>query len=172
MESDKGFAEPVLWLVNQLYEVEKRARDATTDQRYRYRQKFSRPLLKKIEEHLDKYRLLVLPKSPAADAIRYPTNQWAALNCDCDDGDLRIDNNATERSLRRVAIGRRNWMFFGSDVGGRTAAVLLSFVTTCRVVGVDTFTWFRDVLARIAQGHPVNRIAELLPHRWAPSPAS
>lgn len=168
VDSAKDFAGPALWLVNRLYQVEERARDATAELRRALRQQFARPLLDKIQGHLDRFRFEVLPKSPAADAIRYLTNQWEALNRYCEDGDLSIDNNATERSLRRVAVGRRNWMFFGSDVGGQTAAVLLSFVASCRLVGVDVYTWFRDVLTRIAQGHPVNRLAELLPHCWKP----
>ncbi len=94
----------------------------------------------------------------------FPCNQWTALTRFCDDGALAIDNNATERALRGIAIGRRNWMFVGSDVGGQTAATLLSFVATCRLADVDSFTWFRDVLTRIAQGHPVKS-----PRRTAPS---
>src|SRR5207302_5391491 len=83
---------------------------------------------------------------------------------------LAIDNNHTERSLRGWAVGRNNWTFFGSDRGGRTAAVLRSFVASCELVKVDPFAWFCDVLARIA-AHPITRLDELLPHRWTPSRA-
>jgi hypothetical protein len=92
---------------------------------------------------------------------------WAALTRYCSDGDLLIDNNGTERSLRSFAVGRNNWTFFGSDNGGTTAAVLRSFVTSCELARIDPFVWFRDVLGRIAE-HPVKRIEELLPHRWVP----
>jgi transposase len=78
---------------------------------------------------------------------------------------LEIDNGASERANRGVAVGRGNWTFFGTDRGGRTAAVLLSFIATCKRCGVEPFAWFRDVLTRIAT-HPVNRLAELLPHNW------
>ena len=96
----------------------------------------------------------------------YSLARWQPLTPYIADGDLPIDNNATERSLRGVAVVRRNWTFFGSDAGGETAAVLLSFVASCRLAGVDVFAWFRDVLTRLAEGHPVNRLRELLPHVW------
>jgi transposase len=78
---------------------------------------------------------------------------------------LEIDNGASERANRGVAVGRGNWTFFGSDRGGQTAAVLLSFIATCKRCGVEPFAWFRDVLKRLAT-HPVTRLAELLPHNW------
>jgi hypothetical protein len=83
---------------------------------------------------------------------------------------LEIDNNRTERSIRGVAVGRHSWIFFGSDQGGHTAAVLRSFVASCQRLGVDPYAWFRDVLTRIA-AHPITRIAELLPHNWKPAQA-
>ena len=94
-------------------------------------------------------------------------NQWRALNEYLDDGELEIDNGATERANHDIAVGRSNWTFFGSDTGGRTAAVLRTFIASCKHNGVEPFAWFRDVLARIA-AHPISRIAELLPHNWKP----
>ena len=82
-----------------------------------------------------------------------------------------IDNGATERANRDIAIGRGNWTFFGSDNGGKTAALLLSFIATCKRCRVQPFAWFRDVLSRIAN-HPVSRLAELLPHNWKPLDAA
>jgi transposase len=76
----------------------------------------------------------------------------------------------TERAIRGVAVGRNNWVFFGSDEGGKTAAALRSFVASCQRVGVDPFVWLKDILSRIAE-HPINRIAELLPHNWASAQA-
>ncbi len=81
--------------------------------------------------------------------------------------DYLIDNNRTERALRGVAVGRNNWVFFGSDRGGKTAAVLRSFVAGCQRAGVDPFAWFQDVLSRIAV-HPITRLTDL-PHNWAPA---
>jgi hypothetical protein len=111
-----------------------------------------------------------LPKSPSGRGVRYSLKNWAALTRYCEDGDLSIDNNATERDIRGVAVGRNNWIFFGSDRGGQTAAILRSFTASCQRVGVEPFAWFKDVLSRIAT-HPINRIAELLPHNWKPVPA-
>ena len=99
--------------------------------------------------------------------MRYALNQWDALTRYLEDGDLEIDNGATERANRDIAIGRGNWTFFGSDEGGRTAAVLMSFIASCKRCGIEPFAWFCDVLARLAT-HPVNRLAELLPHNWKP----
>jgi transposase len=109
----------------------------------------------------------VLPKSPSGAAVRYALNQWKALNVYLEDGELEIDNGATERANRDIAVGRGNWTFFGSDAGGRTAAILRTFIASCKRNGVEPFAWFRDVLSRIG-AHPVNRIAELLPHNWKP----
>ncbi|MCX6620339.1 MAG: transposase domain-containing protein [Acidobacteria bacterium] len=85
-------------------------------------------------------------------------------------GELAIDNNGAERSLRGTAVGRRNWTFFGSDTGGKTASVLTSFIATCQRVKIDPFGCLRDVLGRIA-GHPVNKLDELLPANWKPAQA-
>lgn len=104
----------------------------------------------------------VLPKSPMGQAITYTLNQWTALNVYATDGDLAIDNNASENALRRVALGRKNWLFCGSDNGGQTAAVLFSLIATCQRHQVEPLAYFRNVLTRIA-AHPVSRLAELLP---------
>ena len=104
----------------------------------------------------------VLPKSPLGEAITYAFNQWDALTVYTSDGNLAIDNNASENALRRVALGRRNWLFCGSDKGGHTAAVLFSLLATCQRHKVEPFTYLRDVLTRIA-AHPISRLTELLP---------
>ncbi len=83
----------------------------------------------------------------------------------CEDGDLEIDNNGAERSLRGVAVGRKNWLFFGSDKGGRTAAILTSFITTCKRLQISPFTNLHDVFDRIS-AHPINRLEDLLPDNW------
>ena len=130
------------------------------------RERGARPMLDQLHDYLLTIREQVLPKSDAGQAVAYTLKNWTALTRYCSDGDLSIDNNATERSLRSFAVGRNNWTFFGSDNGGKTAAVLRSFVSSCELVRIDPFVWFRDVLSRIAE-HPMKRIEELLPHRWA-----
>ena len=107
----------------------------------------------------------VLPKSPMGQAITYALNQWEALCVYTTDGDLAIDNNAAENALRRVAIGRKNWLFCGSDHGGHTAAILFSLIATCQRHNVEPFAYLRDVLTRIA-ATPISQLDQFLPDRW------
>jgi transposase len=107
----------------------------------------------------------VLPRSPMGQAITYALNQWEALCVYTTDGDLAIDNNASENTLRRVAIGRKNWLFCGSDNGGHTAAVLFSLIATCQRHKVEPFAYLRDTLARIA-ATPISQLDQFLPDRW------
>jgi hypothetical protein len=113
----------------------------------------------------------VLPKSPMGQAIAYALNQWNALCVYAGDGDLAIDNNAAENALRRIAVGRKNWLFCGSDAGGQTAAVLFSLIATCERHKVNAFEYLRDVLARIAS-QPISKLGELLPNQWKPTQAA
>ena len=168
LESDQPRMGPALLLIAQLYQVEQQARSLAVEDRLRLRQLQSQPILGKLHTYLLEIQSEVLPKSPEGRAVRYTLKNWTALNRYCEDGNLSIDNNATERAIGGVAVGRNNWIFFGSDQGGKTAAVLRSFTASCQRVGVDPFAWLKDVLSRIAE-HPINRIAELLPHNWAPA---
>jgi transposase len=170
LESDQAHMGPALLLIAQLYQVEAEARAITPEERLGLRQLHWRPILDQLHDYLLEVRGKVMPKSPEGRAVRYTLKNWRALTRYSEDGDLEIDNNATERAIRGVAIGRNNWVFFGSDQGGKTGAVLRSFVATCQRVGVDPFAWFKDVLSRIAD-HPISRLAELLPHNWAPARA-
>lgn len=168
VESDQARMGPVLLLIAQLYRVEKQARDLTSEDRLRLRELEARPVLDKLHQYLLEIQLEVLPKSPEGRAVRYALKNWKALTRYAGDGNLEIDNNRTEQTIRGIAVGRGNWMFFGSDVGGKTAAVLRSFVASCQRAKVDPFAWFKDVLSRIA-AHPINRLTEFLPHNWAPA---
>ncbi len=107
----------------------------------------------------------VLPKSPIGRAISYALSNWRALCRYVEDGDLVIDNNLSERTLRAQAIGRKNWMFVGSDNGGRTAAVLFSMTASCKRHDIDPFAWLRDVFRRLPP-QPSGRLEELLPDIW------
>jgi|SRR5580692_45775 transposase len=151
--------------VRQLYNVEDEAKDLSSAERLRLRQEQSVPLLASFHKWLLAQKAQVLPKSPIAGAINYVLNQWEALNVYTTDGDLDIDNNISERTLKLIGIGRVNWLFLGSDNGGKTAAVLFSFTATCKQLGIDTFAYLRDVLERLPT-HPPDRLDELLPHRW------
>jgi transposase len=167
LDSDQERMGKALHLIARLYWIEDRAKGLGAEERLALRQRLSAPVMAKLHAYLLRIREEVLPKSPGARAVRYALNQWDALTRFLEDGDLEIDNGATERVNREIAIGRTNWTFFGSDEGGKTAAVLMSFIASCKRCRVEPFAWFRDVLSRIAT-YPVHRLAELLPHNWKP----
>ena len=133
--------------------------------RLRLRKEQSVPLLASLRQWLLEQKEQVLPKSPIAAAINYMLNQWEALHRYTTDGDLHIDNNISERTLKLIGMGRINWLFLGSDKGGQTAAVLFSFTATCKHLRIDTFAYLRDMFERLPT-HPADRLDELLPHRW------
>lgn len=168
LETDPGRMRSILLLIAELYRVEKlaRQRGLAGEDLHLMREQDARPVLEKLHAYLNDIREQLLPKSEAGQAVNYLLKNWAALTRYVENPDLSIDNNHTERSLRGWAVGRNNWTFFGSDRGGRTAAILRSFVASCELVKVDPFAWFHDVLSRIAE-HPVTRLDQLLPHRWA-----
>lgn len=170
LDNDPSRMRTLLLMIAELYRVEKLARQRVLggeDLRL-MREQGARPVLEKLRAYLREIQEQLLPKSEAGQAVNYILKNWTALTRYCDNPDLSIDNNHTERSLRGWAVGRNNWTFFGSDRGGKTAAVLKSFVASCELVKVDPFAWFQDVLSRIAS-HPMTRLDELLPHCWAPA---
>jgi transposase len=115
-----------------------------------------------MKEWLDRERRTALPKTPIAEAITYALNQWTALIVYLIDGNLSIDNNAAERAVKPFAIGRKNWMFFGSDRGGRTLAILASFTATCELLKINPWTWLRDALTKLPTT-PADQLITLLP---------
>jgi len=137
--------------------------------RSRLRQKLAGPRLDQFKTWLASQQAEhggpVLPKSPMGQAIQYALNQWDALCVYTTDGRLAIDNNASENALRRVAIGRKNWLFAGSDNGGHTAATLFSLIATCQRHQVEPMAYLRDVLTRIA-ATPISQLPDLLPDHW------
>ena len=157
----------MLAYIRLLYDVEREARDRKLkgEARQALRQKKSKPILEDIHAYLERERPHVLPKSPQGEAIAYTLSNWKALIRYCEDGDLEIDNTGAERSLRGVAVGRKNWMFLGSDNGGRRAAIMNSLIATCRRLAIDPFAYLRDIFTRISD-HPQSRLAELLPDHW------
>jgi len=150
-----------------LYDVEREGREKQlkSEARRALRQEKAKPILDDIRAYLEREQPQVLPKSPEGKAIAYTLSNWKALVRYADDGDLEIDNNGAERSLRGVAVGRKNWMFYGSDNGGHTAAVLTSLIATAKRLGLDPFAYLRDIFARLSS-HPQTRLAELLPDQW------
>jgi len=157
----------MLAYIRLLYDVEREAgeRKLKGEARRALRQEKSKLILDDIRAYLEREQPQVLPKSPEGEAIAYTLSNWKALTRYLDDGDLAIDNNGAERSLRGIAVGRRNWTFYGSDNGGRTAAVLTSLITTSKRLGLNPFAYLRDIFERIG-AHPQSRLAELLPDPW------
>lgn len=168
--SELSCAMTVVAFIGLLYRIERKTRNWSSAERQALRQRWAKPVLETLYELLMRQRDRVLPKSPEGAAINYTLGNWVALCRYIEDGDLAIDNNAAERSLRGVVVGRQNWLFFGSDGGGETAAVLRSFMVSCQQAGVEPYAYMCDVLRRIAD-FPIQRIAELLPMNWKPADA-
>lgn len=155
-------AEQALKRIAALYAVEADIRGQPPDERRRQRQARAGPLLAELHTWLSSLVGRVLAKSEIAAAIGYSLTRWQALTRYLDDGRIEIDNNAAERALRGVSLGRKNYLFMGSDAGGERAAAIYSLVETAKLNGLDPQGYLREVLTRIAE-HPINRIDELLP---------
>ena len=165
LATDQEVANQALALIGKLYAFERGWKELADDERKACRQEHSLPLLEKFKLWLDAARGRVLPKSPAGKAVRYALKNWQALCRYTEHGELDIDNNAAERSLRAVAIGRKNWLFFGSHVGGRAAAVFFSLIASAKRHDLDPFEYLRDLFDRLP-AHPADRLAEFLPDKW------
>jgi transposase len=175
-ESDSERAHRVLAWIRQLYAVEAKAAkqvqergldlSAEWELRKGLRQTESLPVLTAMRQWLKDQRDQVLPKSPLGEAIGYVLNNWEAFTTYTREGFLQIDNNAAERSLRPLAVGRANFLFVGSEAGGKTAAVLYSLTQTCRRLGLDTFQYLRDLLTNWPEVTEAD-IDDWLPDRWA-----
>jgi len=150
-----------------LYMVESGIRGKPPDVRREIRQSQSRPLLVELRSWFEKMLTTLSRKSETALAIRYALSRWTALTRYLDDGRVEIDNNTAERSLRAVCLGRKNFLFAGSDDGGERAAAIYTLTGTAKLNGLDPEIYLRQVFERIAD-HPINRIAELLPWNMAP----
>jgi transposase len=148
--------------IAKLYAIEKEIRGRLPEERREVRNLRSRPLLDSLKQWLEETLGKLSRKSDTAVAVRYALGQWKVLELYCDDGRLEIDNNAAERALRTVALGRKNYLFAGSDTGGERAAVLYSLIGTAELNGINPEKYLCDLLSRIAD-HPINRIEELLP---------
>jgi len=152
--------------IQHLYRVERAIRGKPPDERQRWRRSRAGPILDELHQWLHLILTQVSRKSALAEAIRYALSRWTALTRYRDDGRLEIDNNAAERALRAIALGRKNYLFVGSDTGGERAAAFYSLIGTAKLNGLDPEAYLRHVLERIA-AHPVNRVDELLPWRIA-----
>lgn len=162
-------ATEVLSWIGKLYAVEReaKAKDLDTEAVKTLRETQSRPILKEIRKWLDEIGPKTLPKSLLGKAITYARNNWEELIVYVTDGRLGIDNNFSERNIKLAVMGRKNYLFAGSEGGGETLAIFYSFIQTCLLNGLNPEEYLADVMIRI-QYHPASKVKELLPHYWKP----
>src|ERR1700674_4284444 len=154
--------------IDALFEVERSSNGKSAEERRTVRQERSKPLVEELQVYMREQRAKLSRGHDLAKAIDYILKRWAAFTLFLDDGRACLSNNAAERALRGIALGRKSWMFCGSDRGGQRAAAMYSLIVTAKMNGVDPQAWLADTLARIAT-HPAHRLDELLPWNWTPN---
>jgi transposase len=159
--------------IDALFEIERAINGQSADRRKAVRQDISAPLVADLEAWMREQRAKLSRGNDVAKAMDYMLKRWTAFTRFLDDGRICLSNNAAERAVRGIALGRKSWLFCGSDRGGERAAVMYSLIVTAKMNDIDPQAWLADVLARIAE-HPVQRLDELLPWNWRPfgTPAS
>src|ERR1700694_6047557 len=160
----RGLAADCLTLCDREISIQGR----TADARRHVHNTSARPLIEMMKPWLETELGRVPPAGPLAEAIRYALARWPALTRFLDDGRIELDNNPVERAIRPIALGRKNHLFAGSDGGGVRWAIVCSLIATAKLNNVEPFTWLRDVLQRMTDGHPASRLDELLPWNWQP----
>lgn len=165
--NNKAACEEILLMFAELFEIDRTARalNLSADETKLMRMQEAVPVLDKMKKWLDEHSLVALPQSSFGKAINYNLNNWTELNNYLLDGDLRLDNNLAEQEMKRVAIGKKNWYFIGSDDAGKHSAVLLSLISTCKRHGVNAAEYLKDVL-QILTENPNADLDPLLPHNW------
>ena len=166
--NSSAIAKEALDRIGELYGVEADINGMLPEDRRQQRQAQSIPVAEALKAWAEGITPKLSGRSELAGAFRYMLARWPALTRCFDDGRLNLDNNPVERALRGVAVGRKNYLFAGSDAGGERAAAMYSLIETAKLNGIDPEAYLRDVLARIAD-HPNNRILELLPWNWQPA---
>ena len=151
--------------IDALFAIEREINGRSAEHRLIVRNERSRPLINELHAWLTQQRARLSPKSETAKAIDYALKRWPAFSRFLEDGRICMSNNAAEREMRAIAVGRHNWTFAGSDNGGRRAAVLYTLIATAKLNGVDPQAWLAHLLGHIAD-HPAKRIADLLPWNW------
>jgi hypothetical protein len=152
-----------------LYRIETEIRGLSADERRSVRQEKSRPITDPLKPWLTEKLSLISQKTKLAEAIRYALSRWQGLIRFIDDGRIEIDSNTVERSIRPIALNRKNALFVGSDGSGEHWAVIASLIETCKLNGVDPQACVADVLTRIVNGHPQARNDDLLPWAYIPT---
>jgi len=163
-------ATDILSRIARLYhEVETPCADMTPEARCKFRQMHAAPLLAGIFEKIQELKSQAIPSEPLHKAIDYALNQNEALCRYIEDGRLRPDNNTAENAMRPITLGRKNWLFVGSERGGRAAALFMSLIKSCKDLDINPWEYLDDMLRRI-MSHPISRLRELLPDQWKPLP--
>ena len=158
-------AAQVIVLIGKLYQIESECASLDADARRAVRQEKSAPILLRLRLYIEEKQSKVTPQSPIGKAIAYMLNRWEGLCRFVDDGHLPIDNNAVEREMKAIATGRKNWLFFGSERGGRAAAIIYSIIASARRHDLDVWQYLGDVLRRLADLKP-GELPSLLPDAW------
>ena len=148
-----------------LYRVERQGQTATVAERLVLRQEHATPLLAEFHQQLLFWKEQLLPRHPMAEAIAYALAQWPELTVYCTDGAIPIDNNVSEREMKRIVLNRKNSLFVGNSRGGRTAAILASLTSTCRRHEIDPQLYLTQLLVNLP-GLPSRQLAAWLPDRW------
>lgn len=161
------YSHEILKRIGLLYDVEREIKGRPPDERNAAREEKSLPIIDELKVYFDAIRGKVSGKSPLAGAIRYALKRWGALQTFVHDGTVEIDNNIAERAMRPIALGRKNYLFAGSDRGGEVAATFYSLLETCKLNNINPQEYLADVLKRIAD-HPVKQVSQLLPQNWKP----
>ena len=170
LENDKDRAAYVLTQMQKLYALEQTGREQSLsiEELYSLRQQQALPIVESLKTWMMDAYSKVIPQSTIGKALSYSLQRWDKLCLYTQDGRLLIDNNLVENAIRPVAIGRKNYLFAGSHNGARRAAMLYSFLGTCKINNVNPFEWLKDILSRMPS-HSVNNLQELLPNNWVPS---
>lgn len=153
--------------IDSLFEIERTINGKTAAERLEVRQRLSRSLVEDLHVYMQEQVGKLARGHDLAKAFNYVLKRWPSFTLFLEDGRVCLSNNAAERGLRGIALGRKSWLFCGSDRGGRRAAAMYSLIVSAKMNGVDPQAWLADVLARIAT-HPAHRIDELLPWNWSP----
>jgi transposase len=158
-------AREALERVRTLYAVERQCKDASVEERLKMRQQQSAPMLAQLRERLLTWKEQLLPKHPMAEAVNYALSQWTELNVFCSDGAVSIDNNVSEREMKRVVLNRKNSLFVGNPRGGRTSAILASLTSTCRRHDIDPQLYLTQLLTNLSQVRK-SELSNWLPDQW------
>ena len=159
-------AQEVLRRIAALYAIEAETRGRSAASRKTVREARARPIVEDLHPWLERQLVLLSQRSTLAEAIRYALARWPALCRFINDGRIDLDTNTVERAIRPVTLGRKNHLFAGSDNGAERWATFATLITTAKLNDIEPQAWLTDVLQRLTDGHPINRIDELLPWNW------